>query len=919
MHGRRYRITGLDTRVAMRTFAIFCLCAVIPIVLSAAIADRMVSSKFRAAAAASLLKASKSYGLLVFQRLQETNDLLTELADRGLSDERALQTLRDLHLRRLRIIDVRMEEQAQASTDPAQQRLANLEILRGKSAPGVTLTVSKEQAGRRIVIKALLANAYLWNGDALSTSLMRICVRTEAGRLLQCIGDAESADASRDEVLQEKWSLYLRPLYGAASWSIEAQQRTDVALADLYAFRRTLPLMTLIAVIVASLLSVVQIRRSHRPLAMLVKAATRIGRNRFDEPVTVDSKDEYQRLARAFNRMSAGLARQFVALRLLARIDRMILNDPSVSAVAQRVLPALPRLLGARSVGVALQLEHDDEFVLYIAGTTASPGFKQQCIQLRGEGLEDLQKSLRADAFHVGSRIRQEVLAAMQVDSLNTIAIQVQGKLRGLLLMHTGTSRLRATQMRRGRGYASRFAVALRSEERRHALVRQAYYDDLTGLPNRQLFKDRLQQELARAKRANAELALIFIDLDRFKNVNDSLGHSAGDELLQAVGARLASVVRDTDTLARLGGDEFVVIATELQQLPAHLLAERLQAVLQRPISVQNVPYYITASFGMTMYPQDAQGAETLLRNADIAMYKAKAAGRGRALYFEEEMNRDAQRRLALEQRLRIALRNGALHLVFQPKIDLIDGRVCGVEALARWVDDELGSVAPGVFIPIAEECGLIDELGAWALRRACETYQAWLQDGLDVGHISVNASVRQLRDRQYVQAVMDVLSDTGMRAQALELEVTESTLAQNTTEAAVLLDALRMQGVRIAIDDFGTGYSSMAAIGRLPADVIKIDRSFIEDCASRPDAASVVEAIITMAHVLGKHTVAEGVETSAQLSVLRRLGCDAVQGYLLAMPMTAAELRNFKFSLHAAEPSASAPKKHLPHTLTAE
>ena len=445
--------------------------------------------------------------------------------------------------------------------------------------------------------------------------------------------------------------------------------------------------------------------------------------------------------------------------------------------------------------------------------------------------------------------------------------------------------------MRHARAFARRFAVALGSEQRRESLLKQAYYDDLTGLPNRQLFKDRLERELAHAKRTHTQVALIYIDLDRFKNVNDSMGHSAGDALLLEVGRRLAAHVRESDTLARLGGDEFVLIAPGPDEQPAHVVAERLQAALREPIVVQDATCFVQASIGLAVYPQDGADAEALLRSADIAMYRTKTAGRGGVTYFEEAMNRDAQRRLLVEQRLRVALRSGGLTLAYQAKVDLTDGSLAGVEALARWTDAQLGAVSPVEFIAVAEECGLIEELGTWVLHEACSTYQKLREQGVDLGHVSVNVSMRQLRDERFVAEVRGALMRCAMSAEALELEVTESTLAGNTREVNALLEALRRMGVRIAIDDFGTGYSSMSVLGELPTDALKIDRSFVIESASRRTSRSVVEAIISIAHVLGKVTIAEGVETTGQVRTLRQLGCDFAQGYLFAKPVAAAEL----------------------------
>jgi predicted signal transduction protein with EAL and GGDEF domain len=369
------------------------------------------------------------------------------------------------------------------------------------------------------------------------------------------------------------------------------------------------------------------------------------------------------------------------------------------------------------------------------------------------------------------------------------------------------------------------------------------------------------------------------------------MGHSAGDALLLGVSKQLVSQLRDSDTLARLGGDEFVVIAPAPEEQPAHVLAERLQAALREPIGVHDANCFVQASIGLAVYPQDGADVESLLRNADIAMYRAKMAGRGGITYFEESMNRDAQRRLLVEQRLRVALRSGDLSVAYQPKVDLNDGSLAGVEALARWVDPQLGEVSPVEFVAVAEESGLIDELGTWVLREACSAYGKLREQGIDVGQVSVNVSMRQLRDDRFVNEVRQTLSRHAMRGEALEIEVTESTLAANQGEVNVLLESLRRMGVRIAIDDFGTGYSSMSVLGDLPTDTLKVDRSFVMEAASQRTSRSVVEAIISIAHVLGKVTVAEGVETSSQVRALRELGCDLAQGYVFAEAVTVEQL----------------------------
>jgi diguanylate cyclase (GGDEF)-like protein len=559
----------------------------------------------------------------------------------------------------------------------------------------------------------------------------------------------------------------------------------------------------------------------------------------------------------------------------------MILEDPSTKLLVEKTLPALPSLLRAPVVAVAVAAGDAGSIAIWWSSST----------EIAVEHLET--DGLTVDALVGKVDVRAPGLAELvshtNLQQLYGLPIEVEGHLRGALLLADPESR--GNSMRHARAFARRFAVALGSEQRRAALLQQAYYDSLTGLPNRQLFKDRLEREIAHAKRTHTQVALIYIDLDRFKNVNDSMGHSAGDALLVGVTQRLESQLRESDTLARLGGDEFVVIATAPEDHPAHVLAERLQAALREPIAVQGATCFAQASIGLAVYPHDGADVEGLLRSADIAMYRSKAAGPSGITYFEEEMNRDAQRRLLIEQRLRAALRAGDLSLEYQPKINLTDGSLVGVEALARWEDSQLGVVSPVEFVAVAEECGLIDELGTWVLHEACATYQALREQGIDLGQLSVNVSMLQLRDERFMKEIRETLLRHRMSTEALEIEVTESTLADNPREVSTLLEALRRTGVRIAIDDFGTGYSSMSVLGELPTDVLKIDRSFVMESASRRSSRSVVEAIISIAHVLGKVTVAEGVETSEQVRTLRQLGCDFAQGYFFAMPVTAEEL----------------------------
>ena len=871
----RARFGGLGTRVAARTFALFCVCAIVPIVISAIVADRIVTTQLRKDAATRLENISKSYGLLVFERLRQTDEALTELATLGLSGGLQIDDIRSVQSSHFEIVEI-VAGDANPPAAPAPRPVAL--SLQGTE---VRLTAVESRGPRSLQITAAVDPAYLWNADAVYLDSMRICVRGPSAQILQCAGEDAIQTADVAPSLAEEWTLFLAPRYGATGWSVRTEQPAAVALKALDSFERTLPIVTLIGIAIAFLLSTIQIRRSHRPLAMLTDAAEHMGIRGTPRPVAIDSKDEYGNLAQAFNRMTGSLSRQFELFRTLAQIDRMILEDPSTHILLEKILPSLPSLLRAPVVAIAVAA--DDEKSISLWWSTSTDGTVRQ---LQTDALTMTSLTGKID---VRTPALAELVANGNLQMVYGLPIEVEGSLRGALLLADPQSRGSST--RHARAFARRFAVAMGSQERRAALLKQAYYDGLTGLPNRQLFKDRLEREIAHARRTHKQVALIYIDLDRFKNVNDSMGHSAGDALLRGVSQQLASQLRESDTLARLGGDEFVVIAPGPEELPAHVLAERIQSALREPIAVQGATCFAQASIGLAVYPQDGADVEGLLRSADIAMYRSKVAGPGGITYFEEAMNRDAQRRLQVEQRLRLAMRAGELKLYYQAKVNLNDGSLAGFEALARWTDSQLGVVSPVEFIAVAEECGLIDELGTWVLNEACSTYRKLRGQGIELRQVSVNVSMRQLRDDRFVNEVRAALLRHAMDAEALEIEVTESTLAGDQREVSGLLEMLRRMGVRIAIDDFGTGYSSMSVLGDLPTDSLKIDRSFVTESASQRTARSVVEAIISMAHVLGKVTVAEGVETSDQVRTLRQLGCDLAQGYFFAQPVPAEQV----------------------------
>jgi diguanylate cyclase (GGDEF)-like protein/PAS domain S-box-containing protein len=416
-----------------------------------------------------------------------------------------------------------------------------------------------------------------------------------------------------------------------------------------------------------------------------------------------------------------------------------------------------------------------------------------------------------------------------------------------------------------------------------------AEVDFLTGLPNRMLLQDRLRQAIVTAKRHKSQLALLFLDLDGFKHVNDSLGHLIGDKLLQSVAQRLVNCVRASDTVSRQGGDEFVLLLCDLREpQDAAVTAQKLLNTVADPHLIDQHQLYVTTSVGVAVFPQDGEEAGTLIKNADTAMYQAKQKGRNAYSFFKAEMNARAQERQFISEHLRYAVDRHELTLLYQPKIDIASREIVGAEALLRWTSKERGAVPPATFIPVAEDCGMIRQISAWVLREACVQARAWQLAGVAAGRVAVNISGVEFRNDDFLRRVLKIFEETQVDPNMLELELTESVLMKNADLIAPVLHKLREIGVRVSIDDFGTGYSSLSYLTKFPIDALKIDKSFIQHLGEPGQDAVIVSAIISMARSLNLKAVAEGVETGAHLEMLRSYACDEAQGYYFSHPVAA-------------------------------
>jgi diguanylate cyclase (GGDEF)-like protein len=440
-------------------------------------------------------------------------------------------------------------------------------------------------------------------------------------------------------------------------------------------------------------------------------------------------------------------------------------------------------------------------------------------------------------------------------------------------------------------GQATGMVIVFRDVSVARAMALQITYaaehDFLTGLPNRTLLNDRITQAIALAPRHLKHVAVLFLDLDGFKYINDSLGHPVGDKLLQSIAERLADCVRASDTVSRQGGDEFVVLLSEVSHSEdAAISARRMLQAVARPHSIDMHDLHITTSIGVSVYPDDGVDADTLIKNADTAMYQAKENGRQSFQFFKPAMNVRAVERQSIEEGLRRALERREFSLHYQPKINLAAGAISGAEALIRWMHPTRGMVPPAEFIPIAEDCGLILPIGAWVLREACAQARAWMDAGLPVTSMAVNVSAMEFRHEGFLDGLSAILAETGLDPASLELELTESVLMKHAASTATILQTLRERGMRVAVDDFGTGYSSLSYLRKFPIDAVKIDQSFVRQISTAGDDTTIVKAVIGMARGLKLRVIAEGVETLEEVAFLRAYRCEEAQGYYFSRPV---------------------------------
>jgi diguanylate cyclase (GGDEF)-like protein len=940
----------LRSRFGRRLLLLFIGSAVIPTAVVATVSYRHVTRYLLTQSETRLHQASKAFGAAIFERLLmldatlksiPTQALLTAAAE---SDTGSVPVLDPGAVRRFTALEFVGDDQVRV---PLSGSLAQLPRLTERNladlAEGLPLLAADHRDGgptrtylvRRVQrrddqgrVDGLLIgeiNAdYLWAtfDQSLITAGTILTVKDDSGHVLvssvagvqsafQTLGmdarpDADSlAGFDRTPYVSSTWPILLDEVFATPTWNLLLGHSRKEVLGPVVRFTETLLMVVLGSTAIVLLLSVHRIRRSLVPLRELQEGTRRIAGQDFGSRVSIRSRDEFEELGASFNAMAVQLDRQFQALATAAEIDRAVLSATSAGEIVATLLARLRDVHPCDAVSVTLMAPDGAKSLPSLVHDYADGSRVHVRVDLRSDDVQELLDGPDALAMTAaeGEHLPPYVLPLVELgrSTFFVLPLRFQHQLVGVIALAGDAAQPADADARvQVRRLADQAAVALANARMLEQVRNLAYYDSLTGLPNRLSYKERLAAALESANRFGTLVAAFFIDLDHFSRINDTLGHEAGDHLLQQVAARLRACCRDREDqvgpalealdpeVARLGGDEFTVIMAGLADPEdAGKLARRILSSLAHPFRIESREIFVNASIGIAMYPFDGKDIDTLLMHADTAMYKAKEQGGNSYQAYSRSMNATALQRLTLENSLRRALEREEFEVHYQPIVDARSGAPVAAEALVRWRHPDLGLLLPAEFIALAEENGLIVPLGEWVIRTACAQNLAWQRMGLPPIRVMVNLSSRQLT-RTVTDSVARILRETGLESRYLGLELTETVLVNHQKEGTDTLHALRAMGLHLSVDDFGTGYSSFSYLKHFPLDTLKIDRAFIREIVSDPDDAAISTAIIALGHALGLTVTAEGVETEAHVKLLREQGCDEMQGYFFSRPVRA-------------------------------
>lgn len=880
--------TFLRSKLGRRIFLMFCIAVAIPAAAVFLLTYRTAASNARHAGQTALRAENKHFALTVFERLQAAQAMLDRL-DAGTQDDTIGQPLLEPFFAEIAVLDPSRPHwsgrslAAELARQPPRllqtTKLVIVPVGDGTQPRIVLLSRGKDASGG-VFIAGTLRPSFLW-GRAEDLAIDgRICV--DAGKQrLTCVGEPAPRDESEASI-RDDWELFLKSQFAADSWRFSAIRRAEPMLAGHLHVLAPVAVGLLLLVL---MLSSVQIRRILVPLEALLSRIRAVSQDARPHPEP-ETDDELGALSRTFSEMEQRIHAQMETLRTLAEVDRLILDRVPVAAVIEVVIARIRAIVDAPAIGITLKdRSHDCKHYVGFQGDREIRSGERRALAPLPEEAYELQEGVQAwsDTGDPGPGF-----AGHGVDRIAYLALRRRdGSCVWVALGLSAGQTLDDARRAEVRELAERIAVAEAVEAHESLLVYQARHDPLTQLPNRLAAVEALTRAIERVKGTEREFAAVFIDLDRFKSINDGLGHALGDLILTRTGERIRQSVGDGDFVARFGGDEFFVILHGVSgTIEATRACTQIMEAFLLPIVADEIELLVKFSAGVALYPRHGSDAQELIHNADVAMYRGKKSGGGRIEFFEEEMNAAALTRVQLENDLRQAIKLRRLTLEYQPRIDSRNGRIVGAEALARWTHPTKGNIPPAAFVALAEECGLIEELGGFVIDQACHQMGAWKRSGFVLPVMAVNLSSYQLRSGNLMRVVGAAIERSGMRWNELEIEVTESLFINDSGAAAQQLQAIRDAGATVAIDDFGVGYSSLAYLTRLPTDTLKIDRAFIAGMGEDAASAAVVRSIVALANVLEKRIVAEGVESMAQVAMLSAMGCHIIQGYAYYPPL---------------------------------
>ena len=945
----------LRSKFGRRLLLLFVGCAVVPTAVVATMSYRHVTQYLIAQSETRLHQASKTFGAAIFERLLLLDATLKSVASHAIlrpiatdSDAPEVPELDPSAGRGFAALEFIGDDGTRV---PLSGRLAELPRLTDRNKadladhlPLLAVEFSEGRPTRTYMVRDVsggpgrkgrarglligeIDSDYLWAtfDQSLIAPGTILTVKDDSGHVLissvagvrsafQTLGldSAPEADSLAGYDLRpyvsSTWPILLDEVFAAQTWSLDLSHSRKEVMGPVVRFTDKLLLVVLVSTALVLVLSVDRIRRSLVPLRELQEGTRRIAGHDFGSRVSIRSRDEFEELGASFNAMAAQLDRQFQALATAAEIDRAVLSATSAGEIVATLLARLPDVYPCCAVSVTLMTPDGAKSLPSLVHDYSDASRTHVRVDLRSDDVQELLDGPDAStvALVEGENVRPYLapLAERGRREFFVLPLRFQHQLVGVIALADHPEEAADLDARvQVRRLADQAAVALANARMLEQVRSLAYYDSLTGLPNRLSYKERLANALDEANRAGTLVAAFFIDLDHFSRINDTLGHEAGDHLLQQVAGRLRSCCRERadevgsarDALdpevARLGGDEFTIIMAGLADPEdTGKLARRILASLAHPFRIESREIFVNASIGIAVYPFDGKDLETLLMHADTAMYKAKEQGGNSYQAYSRWMNATALQRLTLENSLRRALEREEFEVHYQPIVDAQSAVPVAAEALVRWRHPDLGLLLPSEFIALAEENGLIVPLGEWVMRTACAQNLAWQRMGLAPIRVVVNLSSRQLT-RAMTDSVARILRDTGLESRYLGLELTESALVNHQKEGTDTLHALRAMGLHLSVDDFGTGYSSFSYLKHFPLDTLKIDRAFIREITSDPDDAAISTAIIALGHALGLTVTAEGVETEGHVKLLREQGCDEMQGYFFSRPVTAERL----------------------------